>query len=956
MNIISRFRSLSLTAKLFLLLLPLATVPFLAVMAQWYFITRSELAEEAKRGLEARWTVVERELTSFIGKTETRIQEISESPLFADLFGYLEYGLNEEARNVQGKIAEYFIEISAHETVFRRICVSYSSGLKQLRVVRGALQPSAEPVDSDKCPRPQATDGSSIITGIKEADDEIQQRFLRFTMPLRDRWRAPWAQLTFDIPFSEFSLQLAKLPLPDEGAGLIIDERGRVVACSQGVRRDRTGDLCASFTLPNKFSGRDIGEVSKEARTTTIDGHVVVSRRMPMEGLAWTAVLLVTTGSYEAQMRQLEWSSLIAGTIFFMVAVCALLPLSRRATAPLRRLEEFTLKIASGDFQQKLPFLGRDEIGRLASAFNAMAHSLTTRDARLRKQAASLAARNEELTALNKIMSRATMSLKLDELLPGLLDQILSVMSLKAGAIRLVDEAEGTLRLAAHRGLSKEYEKMPETIRIGESITGKVAVTGEPVFIEDAQTDPAAEKLLMRVHSAEPLRCFAAVPIVAHEKIIGVLSLGATGDRTFRQTDLSSLHSIGLGIGACIQNARLYQDLDAAYKRLRTIQDHLIQVEKLSALGQLIAGVAHEINNPLTAILGFSQLVQARLTSPDHAEEIEIIITQTERCARVVKKLLAFARETEKREEELDLAEVMKDALDPAKLSLSLHNIEVSYNALKGECIVLGDRYQLQQVFLNIITNAQDAMEDLERPRLLKVDIRCEGSECVVKIADNGHGMAPEVLRKVFDPFYTTKARGKGTGLGLSLSYGIIKDHGGDIAIESQTGAGTTVKISLPRVEAMGQEKRAAKPTDSWRSLSGRHILVVEDELTIRNYLGDALSPIGVKLTLADSLGEARKALREATPDLILVDVRLPDGDGFLLYEEVTASGLVGPERFAFMSGDIASEKTRERLEKVVCPHIQKPFGIEEICQFLCTCVEGDGRAERKGERSARGQ
>ncbi len=381
----------------------------------------------------------------------------------------------------------------------------------------------------------------------------------------------------------------------------------------------------------------------------------------------------------------------------------------------------------------------------------------------------------------------------------------------------------------------------------------------------------------------------------------------------------------------------------------RRAQQLALQAERLSALGQLVAGVAHELNNPLTVIMMCAQLIQAAPGSTEHGKEAETIISQTERCARVVEKLLAFSRESDKREEELDLADVMQDTLDPASSTLSLHNIEVSFDAPKGECFVLGDRHLLQQVFINLITNAQHALEDRESPRSLKIDIRPRGSECVVSVADNGCGIPQEALRKVFDPFFTTKGEGKGTGLGLSLSYGIVKDHGGDITLESRLNVGTTVKVTLPRLEAPGRRKAAVNHSESWSSLSGRHILVIEDEMSICKYLRNALSPVGMEVSAAHSLAEAREALLKATPDLILADIRLPDGDGFHLYEELTASGLVSPDHFAFMSGDIASEGTRERLQGSGRPYIPKPFGVNDVRGFLCTWIKGNGKAEAEG-------
>ncbi len=948
---LSRIRSLSLTAKLFLLLLPLAAVPPLAVMAQWYAVIRGELTEEAKRGLEERWTVARNEVVGFLRRTDSLIREVAESPLFGDLFGYLEYGLAEEARDTKAKMEEYFVRIGSNYPAVQRLCVSYGADQRQIRVLRGKPDRLGQSAPDERCPKASLGEVVSVRRSLHEPepDDEINESFLRYSAPVPDRWGDEWARLTFDVPVSELRSLLLKQSLPQEGIGALLDDRGRIIACAQTTFAIGTKDLCKEAGLASKV--RELA--SRNASFSgTLNHYVVLSRRLSHEGLPWSMALLVTTASFDAIKNRMRWSSILAGGIFFVVAVFALLPLSRRASGPLRHLEKIAHKIASGDFEQELPVTSQDEIGRLASAFNTMAQSLASRDARLRQQTESLAARNEELSALNSVLSRATMSLKLDELLPSLLQAILSVMNLQVGAIRIIDEQEGLLRLVAHHGFSDEYMRTPEIIRVGQPITGQVAETGKPVVIQDARTDPAAKKLLDRSHpELGPLRCFAAVPITAHEKIIGVLALGATGDRTFQETDVSSLISIGLGIGACIENARLFHDLEGAYQRLQMLQEHLIRVEKLSAMGQLVAGVAHEINNPLTAILGYGQLIKAKLGGTLHEEWADLIIGQAERCGKVVEKLLAFARETERKEERIDLAEVIKDALRPAKLSLSLYSVDVAFHAPREECFVRGDRYQLEQVFLNGITNAQHALEDREPPKKLTIELYPEASACVVKIRDNGRGIEPEHLRKVFDPFFTTKPVAKGTGLGLSLSYGIIKEHGGEISIESEAGVGTTLTITLPRLEAAEKGEKGALPSPSWPALFGRHVLVIDDEEPICRYLKEALSSVGMKVTLAKSLSEARTVLRGVLPDVLLVDVRLPDGDGFHLYEEISKANQDAPKRFAFMSGDIVSEKTRTRLKEIDRPYIHKPFGIEDIRRFISTCLEGENGPEPPDSR-----
>lgn len=929
------FRSLSLTAKVFVLLLPLAAVPPLAVMTHWYVVSLSEVEEEAKRSLRARWAVVERRMIGFFEQSNNRLQEVAESPLFHDLFGYSEYGLREEAANTKQKIGEYLLRVSERDKVYDRICFTYTDGHEAIRVVKGVLSKENGPAEKSLCPRAGAISASTVIRSTEKPDAEIPRKFVRLTMALLNKWKTAWAQITFDISLANLSNLLMTLPLPDEGAGLIIDGAGEVVACAQGLQRDQGGKPCEEAAASDEIKKLGFSKISTNPQTRLIQGNLVLWRRLPVSNLHWTVALLVTKDNYGVFEQRLAKSSVFSGVVFFVVALCALLPLSWRITAPLRRLEFIAKKIASGEFQQEVPVVGDDEIGRLGRSFNSMAVSLKNRDERLQKQASSLTARNEELTTLNRVLKRSSMSLTQDELLPALLDEILSVMALKSGAIRLVDGDSGVLRLAAQKGFASNYSVKPEVIRVGEGITGKVVATGEPIFIKDAQADPEAQKLLDRTPpEGGPLRCFAAVPIVTQEKVIGVLALGATGERTFRETDLSSLVSIGLGIGACIENAHLYKDLSEAYERLKTLQEQLIRAEKLSAMGQLVAGVAHEINNPLTTILGYAQLIHSDVNVQGSKDDIQTIIEQTKRCARVVEKLLTFARESEKHEEGLDLSEVVKDVIDVAMLSLSLHSIKLSFQFEKGKYFLVGDKYQLQQVILNILTNSQDALCEKDLPRLIEVKVFSQGGKCIIEVVDNGSGIPPELVQKVFDPFFTTKSVGKGTGLGLSLSYGIIKSHGGEISIESEVGVGTTVIITLPQLEARPQLANV-EPPPSWRQLAGLHVLVVDDEKAICQYLHRILSLTGMEVVIARSLGEARKVIQQAPPDFILADVHLPDGEGLLLHEAIKSAAKEKPMHLFFMSGDIADDNTLKKLQDSAYPCIRKPFGNEEILQFI---------------------
>ncbi|MER3447757.1 MAG: hypothetical protein C4291_13390 [Candidatus Dadabacteria bacterium] len=268
------------------------------------------------------------------------------------------------------------------------------------------------------------------------------------------------------------------------------------------------------------------------------------------------------------------------------------------------------------------------------------------------------------------------------------------------------------------------------------------------------------------------------------------------------------LLSFGNQIGASISRIKIFeemgqqtQELRALYENLRSAQDRLIQSEKLASLRQLVSSIAHEFNNPLTPILGYSRLLleKPNVDSERRQNAIEIIYRSAERLKRIVENLLSFSQERKPERAHVDINHLIEKTLELMDDDLRLGNIEVIKDLSPESLRIVADPNQIQQVFTNIILNAKQAIADTEKGGWLKVKTRLK-EEGVVEISfvDNGPGIRNEILGRIFDPFFTTKPIGKGTGLGLSISYGIIKDHGGDIYALSKEGNGATFIIELP--------------------------------------------------------------------------------------------------------------------------------------------------------------
>ena len=419
--------------------------------------------------------------------------------------------------------------------------------------------------------------------------------------------------------------------------------------------------------------------------------------------------------------------------------------------------------------------------------------------------------RVKELNILYGIGKSVTSLLDLEKVLNRIVEAAVFVTGAEEGSLLLVDKDTGELYLRAARNLGEKFAR-GFRLKVEHSIAGQVIKTGKPV-LESTQDEET-----LKVKTGYLVRSLVNVPLKAKDEVIGVLAVNnKVASNPFTDNDVHLLSALADYATIAIVNAQLYEEtkrwseelerkVEERTQELRAAQEQLLQSEKLASIGQLAAGVAHEINNPMGVILGFAQGILKTLPEDDSLRNpLTAMEKESLRCKRIVQNLLDFARHSEPAPHLTNINELIDASCDLVEHQTSLQNVKLVKGYDPAWPSIMADHNQLQQVFINIMLNAYQAMPD---GGTLHVTTRTMGSELQVIFADTGTGIPPENLQNIFDPFFTTKEVGEGTGLGLSVSYGIVKAHGGDIEVESQVGKGTTFVIKLPLDKSKGEESQ----------------------------------------------------------------------------------------------------------------------------------------------------
>lgn len=557
-----------------------------------------------------------------------------------------------------------------------------------------------------------------------------------------------------------------------------------------------------------------------------------------------------------------------------------------------------------------------------------------------------------------------------DALYRQILDAAIALMRSDAGSIQMVDADRGDLRLLVWKGFHPESAAFWEWVGVDSGGSRSEALhAGERVVVPDTEAyDFMADTHGLEEFRRSNIRALQSTPLISRSgRLLGMFSTHwhqpyEPPERDLRLLDVLARQAADLIERAQSEaalhraNAELEQrvaertaELEQQAQRLQQemaerhrMQETLYQREKLAALGLLLANVAHELNNPLSvATMEIDNLAEAW---PDGLEtdELDTLRQAVERCSSVVQSFLALARQQSMARAPVALNTLIDEVLVLLRHALEADGIVLELHLADDLPLLQADANQLYHVVSNLITNAHQALRQVEPPRQLTLTtaVNAAGTEVRLEVADTGPGIAEDLQRRVFEPFFTTRPQDGGSGLGLSLCRNVIESHGGAVHLNSQVGHGTTVTITLPVDAADVAAPEPAADADAPESAPCGRILLIDDEPGVRRALQRLLQRRGHDITVAANGREGLAAIREGAYDVILCDIRMPGLDGPGLYHELERASPHLLSRLIFLTGDVLSPEAQAFFDQVNTPRLVKPFQAPEVQRLIQQVME----------------
>jgi two-component system NtrC family sensor kinase len=468
---------------------------------------------------------------------------------------------------------------------------------------------------------------------------------------------------------------------------------------------------------------------------------------------------------------------------------------------------------------------------------------------------------------------------------------------------------------------------------------------------EIVQVNPAAEELIRRKADqlvGQPLRTLCSrLPactesLLENKKLVEAL-FDARGEVQIAQGEGEHVLCEGSVTLVDCQKRPVLQVNAREITTRKKMEQQLRQAEKLSALGQLVAGVAHELNNPLAVVMGYAQLsVKNKTLDEKVRKDLQKVLHESERAAKIVRNLLTFARPREPHMTMVDVNRIVVDSLETREMQVQRAKVQMVRRLAKDLPPTMADAGQIEQVLVNLLTNAIQALENRPDKRVVEIATEYWNKRILIVVADNGPGISDPVLERIFDPFFTTKGPGKGTGLGLSICYSIVEEHKGKIRVETKAGKGTRFIVDLPVVKC--PEVAHVQPVESpvgeyMPDAPERRLLIVDDEPGIVDVLRRALDEKGFQTESACNGAEALSRLASKEYDLIISDICMPEMNGEKLHAAISERYPHLRDRIIFVTGDTVSPSSRNFLEQSGARWLNKPFDISEIERVVASTL-----------------
>jgi len=544
--------------------------------------------------------------------------------------------------------------------------------------------------------------------------------------------------------------------------------------------------------------------------------------------------------------------------------------------------------------------------------------------------------RNQELEALAKITAAMRQAQRRTEIYSVVLLQSAELLRTGGAALVLYDSPSDNLHVELGQSAWKDWDN--EFNATYKGITHQAIASG------NVYTSDIWEQLLDPAFDRE-VAYRICIPMIASRQPIGALWFGRA--YPFLDSDVRLLNAIADMAANAIQRQTLHENLIIQLENLRQAQARLLQSEKLAAIGQLVSGVAHELNNPLTSVVLYSQLVQQEIQDPIAKQNMAKVVSEAMHAGKIVHGLLDFSRQRPIQRERIQVNTVLITSLDLVSYELLSRSIKLDLLFSPNLPLIMADPHQLQQVFVNLLQNAWQAIESGRGEGNLEISTEISMSRFVassgsdekviqVMIKDDGPGITEDNLNRIFDPFFTTKAEGEGTGLGLSVCHGIIEEHDGHIWAESTFGKGTTFFIELPVAPIHESEihEGASGYSQSGRT-EGEKILIIDDEPNVKDVLAQALRRWGYQVDAVNNGIDGFKLLAQTSYSHILCDIRMPGFDGVEFYQRAKTMDPSLAGRIIFITGDTANKATRKFIEENKVNYLSKPFELTDLLHSI---------------------